>query len=82
MGHFNADLKHFEAIVSSKPAAWLARALYYLLPNLSRLDVKAQVVHAIPVSAGYMLLSTAYALIYISALLVAATFIFVRRDFK
>ena len=82
VGHFDADLEHFETVVQSKPAAWLARALYYLLPNLSRLDVKAQVVHALPVPADYMFLSTAYALLYVSALLVAATLIFMRRDFK
>jgi Cu-processing system permease protein len=82
VGQFNADLKHFETIVRSRPVAWLARVLYYLLPNLSRLDVKAQVVHALPVPAGYMLLSTAYALTYVGALLVLATLIFMRRDFK
>jgi Cu-processing system permease protein len=82
VGHFNADLKHFETVVPSKPVAWLARGLYYLLPNLSRLDVKAQVVHALPVPAGYMLLSATYALAYVGALLVLATLIFMRRDFK
>jgi Cu-processing system permease protein len=82
VGHFNADLKHFEAVVSSKPLIYLARALYYLLPNLAPLDVKIKVVHALSVPAGYLLLNTAYALVYIGALLVAATFIFMRRDFK
>jgi hypothetical protein len=55
VGQFNADLKHFETIVASRPVALLARVLYYVLPNLSRLDVKTQVVHALPVPAGYML---------------------------
>jgi Cu-processing system permease protein len=59
-----------------------ARALYYILPNLAQLDVKAEVVHAIPVPAGYLLLNTGYALAYISVLLGLATAIFVRRDFK
>jgi ABC-type transport system involved in multi-copper enzyme maturation permease subunit len=82
IGHFNADLRHFETVVSSRPVILLARALYYVLPNLAPLDIKARVVHALPVPAGYLLLNTAYALIYISALLVAATLIFMRRDFK
>ena len=51
------------------PLVYLARALYYLLPNLAPLDVKAQVVHALPVPAAYLLLNTAYALVYITALL-------------
>jgi hypothetical protein len=62
--------------------AWIARALYYLIPNLAPFDVKAEVVHGIPVSmstAGYTLI---YALLYISLLLAAALAIFRRRDFK
>jgi ABC-type transport system involved in multi-copper enzyme maturation permease subunit len=82
IGHFNADLRNFEAIVDSTPVVYAARALYYLLPNLAPLDIKSQVVHAVPVSAGYLLLNTAYAAVYISALLAAATLIFMRRDFK
>jgi len=82
VGQFNADLKHFETIVASRPVALLARVLYYVLPNLSRLDVKTQVVHALPVPAGYMLWSAAYALAYVAALLALATAIFMRRDFK
>jgi hypothetical protein len=56
--------------------------LYYLLPNLAPLDVKSDVVHAVPVPAAYLLLNTAYAVVYVSILVCAATFIFVRRDFK
>jgi ABC-type transport system involved in multi-copper enzyme maturation permease subunit len=56
--------------------------LYYTLPNMSPFDVKAQVVHAVPVPAGFLLFNTAYALVYISVLLTAATLIFMRRDFK
>ena len=67
VGHFNADLKHFETIVSSRPLIYLARALYYLLPNLAPLDVKMQVVHALPVPAAYLMLNAGYALVYISA---------------
>jgi hypothetical protein len=82
VGHFNADLKGFDAIVNSRPVVYLARALYYVLPNMAAFDIKAQVVHAIPVPAGYLLFNTLYALLYIAALLTGATFIFLRRDFK
>ena len=33
VGHFNADLRNFEQVVESRPAAWLARGLYYVLPE-------------------------------------------------
>jgi ABC-type transport system involved in multi-copper enzyme maturation permease subunit len=82
IGHFNADLKHFENVVSSRPAAWMARALYYVLPNLAPFDVKAAVVHGQPVAAGYLLLTLAYAAVYIATVIVATVTIFARRDFK
>jgi ABC-type transport system involved in multi-copper enzyme maturation permease subunit len=82
VGHFNADLKNFEAIVPSKAVGWMARALYYLLPNLAPFDIKAQVVHAQPVAGGYLALTLSYAVVYIAALLVAACAIFSRRDLK
>ena len=53
-GHFGADLKNFEQVVESAPVAWIARALYYALPNLAPFDVKTQFVHAQPVAAGYV----------------------------
>jgi ABC-type transport system involved in multi-copper enzyme maturation permease subunit len=82
VGHFNADLKNFEAIVPSKAVGWIARSLYYLLPNLAPFDVKAQVVHGQPLAAGYVALTVAYAVVYIGALLFAACTIFSRRDLK
>jgi ABC-type transport system involved in multi-copper enzyme maturation permease subunit len=82
IGHFNADLKNFEAIVPSKAVGWLARALYYLLPNLAPFDIKAQVVHGQPVAAGYVAITLGYAVVYAAALLAAACAIFRRRDLK
>ncbi len=82
VGHFNADLRTFENVVESRAAAYLARGFYYVLPNLGPFDVKAEVVHAQPVTWGYMALTTGYGLTYIATLLVAAVFIFSRRDFK
>jgi ABC-type transport system involved in multi-copper enzyme maturation permease subunit len=82
VGHFNADLRNFENVVDSRAAAWLARALYHVLPDLSAFDVKTQVVHGLAVPGGYLVLTTGYGLLYIAALLVASMLIFSRRDFK
>ena len=49
IGHFNTDLRNFEAVVESPSAAYVARGLYYVLPNFAAFDIKAQVVHALPV---------------------------------
>ena len=82
VGHFNADLKNFENVVDSKPAVWLARGLYYILPDLSAFDVKMQVVHGLTVPASYLLSAIGYGAGYIASLLLVATVIFSRRDFK
>ncbi len=81
-GHFSSDLRNFQQVVDSPAAARLVGALYWILPNLSPFDVKAQVVHGQHVAAGDVALSCAYAVLYIGMLLVSATFIFSRRDFK
>ena len=81
-GHFNADLKNFDKVVDSTPAVWLARVLYHVLPDLSAFDVKLEVVHGLPVTAGYIASTALYGLTYIAAVLLVATFVFSRRDFK
>lgn len=82
VGHFNADLKNFDQILASKPAASLARALYYLLPNLTLFDVKAEVVHGYHVSGTAVAWAMGYAVAYIAILVATAVFIFERRDLK
>ena len=82
IGHFNSDLRNFEAVVDSAAAASLARALYYVLPNFAAFDVKTQVVYALPVPLSYVATSVAYGLVYIGLLISAAVLIFARRDFK
>jgi ABC-type transport system involved in multi-copper enzyme maturation permease subunit len=82
VGQFNADLKNFDRIVDSKPAIWLARGVYHVLPDLSAFDVKLEVVHGLPVPAGYLAATAAYGGAYIVALLVLSPLIFSRRDFK
>ena len=81
-GHFNSDLRNFENVVDSAAAAGLARALYYVLPNLAPFDVKAEAVYGMPISLPHVAYTLAYAAVYIAILLTAAIAIFRRRDFK
>ena len=81
-GHFSADLRNFDQIVDSRAAQTLARGLYWVLPNLQPFDVKAQVVHAMPVAGGYIALTLLYGAAYVAVLLTMAVMIFGRRDFK
>lgn len=81
-GHFNTDLKNFDRIVNSRAAALLARGVYHVLPDLSAFDVKTQVVHGLPVTSGYIAATAGYGFLYVAGLLLVATIIFSRRDFK
>lgn len=81
-GHFNADLRNFGNVVDSAPAAALARAAYYLLPNIAPFDVKAEVVYGMAVSMRHVAYTLAYAGVYITILLTGAVAVFRRRDFK
>ena len=81
-GYFGQDLKNFDLVVETRAAQMLARGVYYVLPNFGPFDVTAQVVHGLPVSAGYLAVTTTYGLAYVAVLLVLAMAIFSRRDFK
>ena len=81
-GQFGADLRNFDQVVKSPEAAAIARWLYYILPNFAAFDVKAQVVHGLPIGGRYIAVTLLYALAYVTMLLTAAVLIFSRRDFK
>jgi ABC-type transport system involved in multi-copper enzyme maturation permease subunit len=82
IGHFSEDLKRLDSIVDSPVLAQLGRALYYVMPNLASLDIKAQVVHGQPVAGLQLLSASASSGFFIAALLIAATIVFSRRDLK
>lgn len=82
VGHFNDELAHFENVVESQAAAWMGKALYYLLPNLAPFDVKTAIVHGRDVAWPYMGLTAGYGFLYIAAMLALSVVIFQRRDFK
>lgn len=81
-GHFSGDLRNFQTAVDSPAAAAVARALYYVLPNLDPLDVKNEVVHGLPIAWTSVGLGVASIAAYIGVLLSGAVLVFNRRDFK
>jgi ABC-type transport system involved in multi-copper enzyme maturation permease subunit len=82
VGHFSNDLRNFNQVLDSPAAVGLARAMYWVLPNLGQFDVKSQVVHGQPVPLGYVALTSGYAALYTAMLLSIAVYVFSRRDFK
>lgn len=81
-GQFGADLRNLEQVVSSPVAGGLGRALYYMLPNFAAFDVKAQVVHGLPVEGRYIAVTLLYGFAYAAMLITASVIVFSRRDFK
>jgi ABC-type transport system involved in multi-copper enzyme maturation permease subunit len=82
IGHFNTELKNFDQVVNSRPVAWLAGVIYHVLPDFSAFDIKAQVVHGIPIAPGYVLTTIGYGVAYAAGLVLVSTLIFARRDLK
>ena len=58
IGHFGEDLKNLDNVVESPVLANVGRAVYYVMPNLARLDVKSAVVHAVNRRRGAMLFAS------------------------
>jgi hypothetical protein len=52
------------------------------VPAFSAFDVKAQVVHALPIGTVFVADTLVYAVVYIAAVLLAAVFLFSRREFR
>ena len=81
IGHLTADLKVFGEKMDEGMRV-VANGLYYVLPNLERFNLKGNVIHHIEVSGTDLSLIVAYGLTYVLFLLLAASIIFQRRDFR
>jgi Cu-processing system permease protein len=82
IGHFSADLRNIGDILEAPATGYVARALYYVIPNLAPLNVRAEVVHALPVPLPHMLWAVSSTGLYIAVFLAGAIVVFSRRDFK
>ncbi|ALA60159.1 ABC transporter permease [Nitrospira moscoviensis] len=81
IGHLTADLKTFAEKMGEGMQA-VMNGLYYVLPNLERFNLKGHVVHHLEVSTSDLLLIVLYGLTYVTFLLLSASIIFQRRDFR
>src|SRR5881394_4067214 len=82
IGHFSGDLKNLASTSSSASARVVFRALYYLLPNLTTYSVITPAAHGVTPDAQTLALGAAYAVVYVTVVLAAATMIFSGRNFK
>lgn len=83
MGNGTQDILQLSRMSSNPAVERMAQALYLILPDLSRLDLKNEAVYgleALP-NAISLLLNAGYGLIYTILLLTIAIFIFSQREF-
>lgn len=55
---------------------------YYVLPNFSAFDLKANAIYSLPLDAGGLLLTMAYGMVYIAILLTVTSVLFARRELR
>jgi ABC-type transport system involved in multi-copper enzyme maturation permease subunit len=79
-GHFSADLLEFANRFAGGLPKAIVTGVYYLLPNLGLVSLRAEAVHGLAIPPGMLLAVTLYAVMYVGVLLYAATLIFRARE--
>jgi len=81
MGHLSWGLLLLKEKLEGT-AARVCEIVYWVMPNLDRMNVKAEVVHGIALEPGWLPLAVVYGLSYATVVLAVACFAFERKDFN
>ncbi len=82
IGHLLADVRAFGLRSEAPGLRAVTEALYWTLPNLDRLDIKADASAGNPIEMARVSLAALYAMLYSAVLLSGAMVLFQRRDFR
>ncbi len=82
IGRLLEDVRLFAQVYAGPTGRTVIEGLYYLLPNLSRFNISAEVVRGLPLGEVVSGMTILYGLLYILALLSLTAVIFQRRDFR
>ena len=82
MGHLLADLRAFGGKSEQAAIQMVTEALYWSLPNLDRLDMKADASAGILIETARIQAAALYACLYSMGLMLASMLLFQRRDFR
>ena len=80
IGHAMEDLRAVTEKVEPVSLRPILRFVTYVLPDLTRFDVKIQVSHQLPITWSYTSLTIMYGAAYMAFAILAACTIFSRRD--
>jgi len=81
-GHLSWSLLLLKQKLPEGPSRFLCDLTYWLLPNLERLNIKAEAVHQIALPRGHVALAALYGASYSLVVLALACFAFERKDFN
>ena len=81
VGHLSWSLLLLEEKLPPGAGRAVSHAFYWLLPNLDRLDIKAEVVHQVALAPSFVAFAAIYGAGWVLVLLAAACAVFSRREF-
>jgi len=82
IGHLSGDLLDFSVRFKGTITEKYLISLYYIFPNLDNFNLRTAASHDFPITISDIIYPIAYGVVYITILLIAASYIFNRRDFK
>lgn len=82
IGHLTNFLYEYVQIYPDKGFHWLLKTIYYVVPNLEKLNLKLAAVEHLPRPPHTVEMATLYGLSYIAGVLILTAWIFSRKDFK
>lgn len=82
IGHMSASLRELAAGISSRAAAFILDAIYYVMPNLALFSFRTEAANSLLPAGSTMLYAFVYAAMFCTVLLAITTVIFARRNFK
>lgn len=82
IGHLSDDIVRYGRDAEEEYIRRLAEVAWYVLPNLETFNIKNQAVHGVALPEGQLSASVIYAGVYIVGILLLASAILERRDFR
>ena len=79
-GHATGVFMNLPPQLAETAAADMLRAAYYVIPNLSNFDIRAEAANGVPIRAAYVLWAMVYGLLYTVVLLILAALAFEGKD--
>ena len=81
-GHLSADIYTLSLKAKAPFLQLIGKAVYYLLPNLDRLNFRPMATYNVATPVRELALAGAYALAYSAVMLTIAVLLFNKRDFR